>query len=398
MTKVIFILSFLIAAIIFFLFVPISQFPKPKGPYGVGQTQHHWIDESRKELNTDDPKHPYREMMVSIFYPTEKTKNAKRIFYDKDAAKNFVQHLGRMSKLPAWLFRGIHFIKTSAQWNVPIAKSETPFPVIFFSHGFAPKVRNSTWSLEELASHGFIVVGIEYPYIAAMTRFSGDRIVKSLVFKKKKASRKTYMDWKLQQVGICAQDISFVINKLKEHAKQKDELWSTNIDTDKIGHLGHSFGGSLSVRICRTEKRMLCGIDMDGALRGEDIDNPFSKPFMFLVGEKSNQWIGKEGKDLEDIRRLSKANKNTHMITIKDHNHSFTIDVTLALNAMLVTRLISYFYYDDFLLGLPAPQETNVLVNLIHPYIIDFLEKHLKDKPSKLLPNDRGELVVGIEK
>src|SRR3990170_5842882 len=45
-------------------------FPKPTGQYSVGTKTYHWIDTKRKELHDNNPAHPFRELMVKIWYPS----------------------------------------------------------------------------------------------------------------------------------------------------------------------------------------------------------------------------------------------------------------------------------------------------------------------------------------
>ncbi len=52
-------------------FQPPFYFPKPTGPYAVGTKEYHWIDTSRKEIYSDDPAHPYRELMIKIWFPAQ---------------------------------------------------------------------------------------------------------------------------------------------------------------------------------------------------------------------------------------------------------------------------------------------------------------------------------------
>lgn len=46
-------------------------FPKPTGPYAVGTTMYHVIDTSRKNEFSEDSEHPYRELMVQVWYPAQ---------------------------------------------------------------------------------------------------------------------------------------------------------------------------------------------------------------------------------------------------------------------------------------------------------------------------------------
>jgi dienelactone hydrolase len=356
---------------------PTFYFPKPAGIYAVGRKTYHWIDSSRKELNAQDPQHPHREIMAYIFYPTKKQSVESFMVYDPDAAKSAMDYLSHASKLPNFLFNNIQFIKTHAQADAPLASSAAPFPVIIFSHGNGgPIVQSYTWMLEELASHGFVVIGINHPYVASTVLYPNGRVVTS---KKKRDAQ-----WKLDQLETNAQDFSFVINRLHQLSAANDAFWHS-IDVNTIGTLGHSFGGATSLRATRKDKRIACGISLEGGIHGEDVDNPFSTPFMFLIGEKSFLWDKnhphypkKEQPDVALSRLIDVSGTDMKIVPIKDAGHALFSDMPLLLNINFFTRFLSR--YLDFFIGEPADQATDLLVNTVMPYIVYFFDKHLKGK------------------
>ena len=352
--------SCLLAGILFFLFYPFAKFPAPTGQYDVGYTTYHWVDQSRQELNTQDPQHPYRELMVHVFYPTEKNDKAVPVAYDPDAAKSAMEYFAHCSKLPAWLFGSLKFIKTHGNPVRHLPKSTTSFPVVIFSHGAnGPIVQSYTWMLEELASQGYVVVGIDHQRDKARDAQE-----------------------KVQRLEVRTQDVSFAITKLEELIAQKDPFWS-NVDLDRIGMLGHSFGGRTTVRATRKDARIKCGINLDGGIQDDDAANSFATPFMFVIAEKSFLWNKdhpqyRNAPDLDIISKLpGTKGTNIKMVTIKEVGHSVFLDVPLQLNTTLFGRLISR--YALFGLEVPAGRASEILVNTIMPQIVNFFDEQLKD-------------------
>jgi len=134
MNKLIYFLIFFIPTfVIASIFISASNFPQPTGVYGVGQIKYHWIDSSRKDLNSQDPEHPNRELMVYVYYPA--AKNDAKINYDTDAAESTIEFLSKTSGWPQFIFNGIKSIQTYNQPGAAIASGTTPFPVIVFSPG-----------------------------------------------------------------------------------------------------------------------------------------------------------------------------------------------------------------------------------------------------------------------
>lgn len=396
MKKLLIFIAIFAILIPFFLFYPIAKFPAASGPYGVGQKQFHWVDTARKELNAQDPQHPNREIMAYVFYPTEKNDAAKTTPYDQDAMESSIEYLSSVGKLPTWLFSGLKSFKIHAQPNETLAKTLQPFPVVIFSHGGGPMVQQYSCLLEELTSQGFMVVAINHPYIAAITRYPDGRVIKSMYRDKnlefkalekagkitKEEALQMYITWKMQQLETNSQDIGFVITKIKELATHNDELWS-HINVNKIGMLGHSFGGATTIRATRKDKRIKCGVNLEGGLHGEDIDNPFPTPFMIVLAEKSFLWnpnhphFPKMDHDLDALPRLAHfPGTNMKIVKIKDAGHNIFSDVSFQLNMTLFTRILSR--YCDFSLGVPAGHATEIFHKDVMPTIVAFFDEQLK--------------------
>lgn len=385
-----------VGVLAFFVFYPISNFPEPRGQFGVGQRSYHWIDASRKELNAQDPEHPNREIMAYVFYPsslrydatgsTEKNESATPVAYDHDATKSAMGYFAHCSKLPAWLFGSLKSIKTHAQPNASLAQSPTPFPVVIFSHGGSgPIVQSYTWMLEDLASRGFVVVGINHPYVAQTVRYPDGRVV----YQKKVHGA----EGKTQQVETDVLDVSFVITKIEELFNQKDAFWS-NVDPNKVGMCGHSLGGRTTFRATLIDKRIKCGINMDGGVDERDEKEPFSTPFMFMHPEKSfirdknhPSYIFKgnpvkEKFDDSWYEKLARIpGSSMKIVPIKEVGHAIFTDAAFQLNMTLLGRLLSR--YVCFHLEVPADKAIDTLVHTIQPCIVQFFDEHLKETQRK---------------
>jgi len=390
-------LVFVAGAFAAFVFFPIAQFPAPTGPYGVGQVQYHWIDSTRLEPNlsqegtiTGQPwfeSHPrYREPMTYIFYPTEK--NTIRSSYDTDAIESSKTIYSKISGFPAWMFSGLNFIKTNIQWNAPIEQSAKKYPVVIFSHGFGPMCQHYTWYLELLASHGYIAVGINHPYVAQTTRYPNGQIAQGLVDKKgaefkKKKDRAGYEAWKELQITTCSQDIKFVIDKLYELTNFKDQFLSNYIDTDHIAVAGQSFGGRVATHAYLTDPRISCCINMDGLILESDLKENFSKPFMYLQAEGSHQKLKPDGlATLKKVDDLCKENKpNIYKISFKGIGHGTFSDNPILLRTTLFTQLLSHYY--DFLSHAEPSHKSSLQDSLkalfiSGEYVIAFFDRYLK--------------------
>ncbi len=162
---------------------------KSTGQFGVAKVDYYLVDSQRKETNVqiDSP----RELMLHIWYPTALQKNPHYTPYDADALEDSKKFMSLSSKLPLWLFAGLYGIQTHTYVgsHIPIATDKESYPIIILLHGQGTMVQHYTWIGEELASQGYMVIGINHPYMAAVTRFRDKRMIKSLVDEKGKKAK-----------------------------------------------------------------------------------------------------------------------------------------------------------------------------------------------------------------
>ena len=68
---------------------------------------------------------------------------------------------------------------THARLEGPIASHGHPFPVLLFNPAWTGRRTQNTFLAEELASHGYIVAGIDHTYNSGPVAFPDGRVVNS---------------------------------------------------------------------------------------------------------------------------------------------------------------------------------------------------------------------------
>lgn len=81
----------------------------------------------------------------------------------------------RIHHLPACLFGHFRYVSTNARLSVPVAAGPQSFPVLVFLEGASGYRQMNTFLVEELVSHGNIVVAIDQPGVAANVVFPDGR-------------------------------------------------------------------------------------------------------------------------------------------------------------------------------------------------------------------------------
>ena len=139
--------------------------PEPTGHYAVGSLSYDVVDATRTEIYAAN-REDLRELVVFVWYPA-----------NPESAADFAPYLP-----PAWApvaeFLGINVVGLSSHAvpNAAVATDDSAYPVLLLSpSGFPPLLLSAI--AEDLASHGFVVVGVNHTYETTVTVFADGRIV-----------------------------------------------------------------------------------------------------------------------------------------------------------------------------------------------------------------------------
>jgi Platelet-activating factor acetylhydrolase, isoform II len=151
-----------------------SVLPSPTGPCPIGTLTRHWVDHDRRAIFAGPGAGP-RELMAQLWYPARPDSGAPRAAYVDDPRT--LEQLALLMELPRSAFAGTGSIRTHAVRDAPVAKEQEAYPVLVFSHGRCEVCEHNTFQVEELASHGCVVVTIDDPSAASGVRFPDGRLV-----------------------------------------------------------------------------------------------------------------------------------------------------------------------------------------------------------------------------
>ncbi|MBL6962096.1 MAG: DUF86 domain-containing protein [Anaerolineales bacterium] len=207
----------ILLALISVMAAKLLPIPKPypiTGPYQVGTTVAHLTDSSRQELYGKDPNAP-REIMVQVWYPAEATKDNEQVQWMQDieaAAPAIATYID----LPPFALNHLKYVKANAYIDAPPITTDDGFPILIFSHGWAGFKEQNIFQVEELASHGYTVIGISHTYGAVLTVFpDGRQAPRNPEALPSGVSKEEYDQASNLLVRQWAQDIGFVIDDWK---------------------------------------------------------------------------------------------------------------------------------------------------------------------------------------
>jgi platelet-activating factor acetylhydrolase isoform II len=247
---------------------PVPYLPEPTGRHAVGSTSLYLKDTSRPD--TWVPSVPYRELMVTLFYPAVRGDGptARYLTPEESAALLEPEDIG---DLPPEV---LSTTRTNAvQDAVPIGRPHS-LPLVVLSPGYTKPRATLSALAEDLASHGYAVALVGHTYENTGTSFPDGRFAGC-------ASCEVTHDeafWAKLGHGRAA-DVSFVVDELTgPHPAWRG---ARLIDRKRIAMGGHSAGGGSATTALATDSRFRAGFDIDGATH-VPLTEELSRPFLFL--------------------------------------------------------------------------------------------------------------------
>lgn len=350
------------------ILVPVFKLPNPTGAYAIGIKSEYWVDKSINERSTS-----HRELMVTMWYPAD-IEVTSREHVVRYPFKEIGGALESLYGIPASLFNYMSYIKTNSYSQAMVSNKEEKYPVIVFSHGFnATRMQNFS-QMEELASHGYIVISVDHPLDAAYIKYPDGTFITNQI------SPFDFIHGDHQQnVLERSKDASFIINMLDYFYTSSDHFLFGKVDLEHVGIIGHSYGGATAVKTLFHDNRFIAGVNMDGGLYGIDVHAGVDKPLMTMLALSSYNYEPSENElqmmglsseayrrmmdnHLDDVQTLYKSSKNSksYMLTFLVGDHmSFT-------DSPLISPLLSVGY------------NPHTMQREINGYVLDFFNQHLK--------------------
>jgi dienelactone hydrolase len=257
--------------------LPVFELPTPTGPFPIGSVKRHLVDSRRQELQNARPG-ALRELMIQIWYPAK-------------AHSGRGQPYCSSAEMPLKK-KQFSLVRTHAATGVPFARTPGKCPVLIFTPSWTGGRVQNTFQAEELASHGFVVVGIDHPYGTHRTLFPDGRVIKStlgdwLDFTSESNFQATLRSAN-EQMRVRTADARFALDTLERwDLCDPSGLFTGRLDTARVGIWGHSFGGAVAAEVCRLDRRFQAGVDMDGCLFGYSALDGVEQPLLVMSSDMS---------------------------------------------------------------------------------------------------------------
>jgi hypothetical protein len=378
-----------------------SPLPNPSGPHNVGRLSFSWVDRDRLEVITPVPG-DYLEIMVYAWYPASNA-NATAGSYMPGVARvrSIAASVGLNNAFgPSWARIESDDLRSHSFDLAPVIP-DSKLPVLVFSPGGGMMPIAYTTQMEELASYGYLVVGVVHTYESPVVVFPDGRVITAANDYWARIRSEDSEGFEKTISNLLAEDIRFVISKLVELNGDRASPLYGKVDTARIGVFGHSRGGRTAARVCQVDKRVSACLNEDGSVFWspfwlDEAGVSMRQPFMMidhLDPELPDEVFSQMGTTREAYVANRAAKRKEARETLYETVAGGSYHVTIS------TPGISHNSFSDVrLLGRADSSSINIwplevqattpharILSFITEYVRAFFDKYVRQIPSPIL-------------
>ncbi|MGW0771214.1 alpha/beta hydrolase family protein [Streptomyces sp. NPDC002676] len=240
--------------------------PVPTGPYPVGTVPLHLVDTSRPDPLAGPGHH--RELMASVWYPARGVERYPLARWTPPAVTRAI-----LTTSAGWPADVAVAPLTAGHEGAPVLRTGGRLPVVVFSHGAHDHRADTTVVVQELASHGYVVVTVDHTY-DAFSEFPDGRLTVPL---DQPALTPRDFATDVRFVLDCIEDLATGRNPDAGHRPLPPGLRGA-LDPHRIGMFGWSKGATATAFVMSEDQRVRAGLSLDGPMQPmvtTDLDRPF---------------------------------------------------------------------------------------------------------------------------
>jgi len=352
--------------------------PAPAGHFAVGRTTYAWVNNTRTD-ELAPSSGAKREVVVWIWYPSAAATSAAPVEYLPAPWRSaLAQHSGAL--MSQFFTRDLSLVRAHSASDPEVSPERPSYPVVIMRAGGGALTTDYTTLTEDLASHGYIVVGFDAPYRTFVVVLPDNRVVIRPPTNDPENLQADQANGLINRLlPMWTSDTAFVVTQLGHlNAADPSGKFTGRLDMQRLGMFGHSFGGATALQFCHDDPRCKAGIDMDGAPFGSVVQEGLKQPFMFIFSDHSRELSDPASRQiLADIQSIyGRLPSGRLLITIRLANHFSFSDQTL-LKSHYVIGLLRLFGFG----GLDGHRGLAITAE----YVRTFFDVYLKDAPIALL-------------
>lgn len=360
------------------------ELPAPTGPFAVGRTVYDWRDDTTVDSLAPNPA-TKREILVWVWYPA--VRRSSFVFDDYLPAQ--MRAAARPQSAPMrFVTRDVAKVHGHSVRDATVPAGQS-FPVVILRGGLSAQVTTYTTLAEDLASHGYIVAGIDAPYRTSSVAFPDGRVI----HRTEQNDLEVYSAQDMPRVALkllaaWTSDIGFALDHLAQLSVDDPSSRLTGrLNMTRVGVFGHSFGGAQAAQFCHDDARCRAAIDIDGLPFGSVIQEGMRKPFMFLMEGQGNPASAPSA----EVRQLMSDMRSIYehlpaetrlSVAIRGANHFTFSDDGAVLKSELVRSVLRLLG----VLRIEGRRQLEVTAYCVRTFFDAYLKEGAASKPTLLSP------------
>jgi dienelactone hydrolase len=341
-----------------------TELPAPTGHFPIGRTMYTWVNDAETD-ELAPVAGTKREVVVWIWYPAEAPQHAvtggtttgKETIDEPEGGAGRAR---RAEYLPAeWraalegaegpvmsklLTRDLARVEGHSWADAEVSREERMFPVVILRAGGGALTTDFTTLAEDLASHGYVVAGFDAPYrtfaVVAPDGAWGRRVIRRPAENDPENMPARQAERLIEKLlAMWVEDAKFVASRLEQlNAGEPESGFQGRLDMQRLGMMGHSFGGAQALEFCHEDARCKAGIDIDGAPYGSVVQEGLKQPFLFLLSDHSGEMRRPESQKISKEMQwiYGRLPNGRMMVTIRGANHFSFSDEMLVKNQVAI--------------------------------------------------------------
>ncbi|HXN25237.1 MAG TPA: family membership [Candidatus Dormibacteraeota bacterium] len=355
--------------------------PMPTGSFAVGRAIYDWTDDVALDELAPVPG-TKRELLVWIWYPAAGPSGAgvddylpAQVRAPARPASGGPLIFRLLSRVFGLLTRDLSKVHGHSIRDPEVSPQQRSYPVVIMRAGASAPVMNYSTLAEDLASHGYVVVGFDAPYRSGLVVFPDGRVIA----RRPENNPELFSGAELtglanKLLAAWTADIAYVLDQLQRlNSSAVSGKFTGRLDMMPVGVFGHSFGGATAAQFCSQDSRCKAGIDVDGSLHGSVIQAGIHAPFLFLLSGHGDSSSDPESRqilaDIQSVYDRLPVDRRLR-IAIRGANHfTFSDDGALLKSYVLrgVLRVLGK-------LGIDGRRQLAITAYCVHNFFDTYLK------------------------
>ena len=355
--------------------------PAPTGHFAVGRTSYDWVNDAQVD-DLAPASGVKREVLVWIWYPSAGSESAAPAEYLPSAWHEPRARTAGVL-LSHFLTRDPSVVHVHGSSNPGISPEQNSYPVVIMRPGGSALTTDFTTLAEDLASHGYVVVGFDAPFRSELVVFPDGRVVlRSPAANTDNLTAADQERFVKRILPMWSGDARFVVDQVDRlNAADPSGRFKQRLDMHRLGIFGHSFGGATALQFCHDDSRCRAGIDLDGEPLGSVIQDGLTQPFLFLLSDHGDLSEPEPHKVITDLESIYDRLPNGRLLLfVRGANH-FSFSDQILLKSQYFVRTLQYLQKG----GLDGRRGLRITTDYAHT----FFDVYLRGAPASLLDNLR---------